>query len=195
MNRTVAAQHLVDCAILSFADLGYEAASLADIAARAGIKKASIYAHFANKDALFLVAFADWLEKEKTLIKQSFSDEMPNDLPGFLYCENTITHFENDLAARFLLRTGFLCPAHLRIQIAEMYDDYVTFLKKEYQESLLNSKTYKIPKEEFERFWQFFFAVLDSVQVKLAYTTPAESRARLDALRYFFTFALSSFRK
>ena len=195
MNRSFAAQNLVDCAILSFADFGYEAASLSDIAERAGIKKPSIYAHFANKDALFMAAFDESLEKEKALIKKSFASEMPNDLPGFLYCENSILHFENDLAARFLLRTGFLSPAHLIEQVSERYQEYIAFLKGEYKKSLLNSNVYKVNENNFAPLWEFFLAVLDSVQVKLMYTTPDESRKRLNALRYFFAFALGPFRK
>ncbi|EUJ27513.1 Intercellular adhesion protein R [Listeria grayi] len=53
-----------------FAEIGYEATSLAKIAAEVGIKKPSIYAHFSSKEALFLEVYQDVLELELQKIKQ-----------------------------------------------------------------------------------------------------------------------------
>ncbi|MFS7182858.1 TetR/AcrR family transcriptional regulator [Serratia proteamaculans] len=51
---TSAAERIAQLALEQFAEHGYDAASLNDIAVRAGIKKASLYAHFASKDALYV---------------------------------------------------------------------------------------------------------------------------------------------
>lgn len=43
---------LIECTIDAIADVGYQKASLAEIARRAGITKGAIFYHFANRDAL-----------------------------------------------------------------------------------------------------------------------------------------------
>lgn len=48
---------LVQCAIDAIADVGYQHASLAEIAKRAGITKGAIFYHFANRDELIEAVF------------------------------------------------------------------------------------------------------------------------------------------
>jgi len=49
---------LVECAIDAIADVGYQKASLAEIARRAGITKGAIFYHFANRDELIEAVLA-----------------------------------------------------------------------------------------------------------------------------------------
>jgi AcrR family transcriptional regulator len=49
---------LVRCAIDAIAEVGYQRASLAEIAKRAGITKGAIFYHFANRDELIEAVFA-----------------------------------------------------------------------------------------------------------------------------------------
>ena len=49
---------LVRCAIDAIAEVGYQRASLAEIARRAGISKGAVFYHFANRDELIQAAFA-----------------------------------------------------------------------------------------------------------------------------------------
>ncbi|MFF4802213.1 TetR/AcrR family transcriptional regulator [Streptomyces sp. NPDC001351] len=59
---TVAA--LLDAAFELFAEQGYGATSIADIAARAGLTKGAFYSNFDSKDALFLALFdQQWRER------------------------------------------------------------------------------------------------------------------------------------
>lgn len=53
------AEDLKKTAAAIFAEKGYEAATMAEIAAAVGIKKPSIYAHYSNKEALFLAVWED----------------------------------------------------------------------------------------------------------------------------------------
>jgi AcrR family transcriptional regulator len=50
---------LVRCAIDAIAEVGYQRASLAEIARRAGITKGAIFYHFANRDELIEAVFAE----------------------------------------------------------------------------------------------------------------------------------------
>jgi AcrR family transcriptional regulator len=49
-------QRLIDASIELFADYGYEATSVDDIAKRAGITKPVVYDHFSSKEAIFIAA-------------------------------------------------------------------------------------------------------------------------------------------
>ncbi len=46
---------LLDAAVAVFAERGYSGATLADVAARAGVTKPIVYRHFASKDALYVL--------------------------------------------------------------------------------------------------------------------------------------------
>lgn len=51
-----------------FMEKGYEGASMSDIAAAVGIRKASLYAHFKGKEEIFLVIFDDILAEYERFI-------------------------------------------------------------------------------------------------------------------------------
>jgi TetR/AcrR family transcriptional regulator len=56
--RPVTRDHLLKVARDAFSQLGYAGASMGDIAARAGIRKSSLFHHFATKDELYREALA-----------------------------------------------------------------------------------------------------------------------------------------
>lgn len=70
---TSAAERIAYLALDQFAEHGYDAASLNDIAVRAGIKKASLYAHFASKDALYGVVLELALQAERDYVQSQFA--------------------------------------------------------------------------------------------------------------------------
>ncbi|ROR21697.1 TetR family transcriptional regulator [Comamonas sp. BIGb0124] len=54
-------QQILDAALIEFSSLGFTAASISRIAARAGTSKANLYVHFANKDEIFETLLKDVL--------------------------------------------------------------------------------------------------------------------------------------
>ena len=50
--RPAGAQRLLEAAVVSFAERGYHGVSVRDLASAAGVKAASVYAHFPSKEAL-----------------------------------------------------------------------------------------------------------------------------------------------
>jgi AcrR family transcriptional regulator len=52
---------ILDAALKRFANHGYDAASVDDICAEAGVSKGAFYHHFPNKQAVFLSLFEGWL--------------------------------------------------------------------------------------------------------------------------------------
>ncbi|WP_410469610.1 TetR/AcrR family transcriptional regulator, partial [Bradyrhizobium sp.] len=52
-SRSPSLARICDAAVQHFAVVGYDAASLNEIAGMVGIRKASLYSHVASKDELF----------------------------------------------------------------------------------------------------------------------------------------------
>ncbi|MBE2233911.1 MAG: TetR/AcrR family transcriptional regulator [Anaerolinea sp.] len=62
-------ERLMQAALASFAERGYDATGVAEICQRAGVSKGAFYYHFASKQALFLALLDQWLaalEREMT---------------------------------------------------------------------------------------------------------------------------------
>jgi TetR/AcrR family transcriptional regulator, repressor for uid operon len=55
--------HLLEAAVQLFALQGYEASSVAEICAAAGVSKGAFYHHFESKQALFLALLDEWLKR------------------------------------------------------------------------------------------------------------------------------------
>ena len=53
--------HLLEASLKQFSSSGYDAASVDDICAEAGVSKGAFYHHFPSKQAVFLALFEDWL--------------------------------------------------------------------------------------------------------------------------------------
>ena len=54
--------HILDAAVRHFAIAGYNAASVDDICAEAGVSKGAFYHHFPSKQAIFLALLDGWLK-------------------------------------------------------------------------------------------------------------------------------------
>lgn len=61
-------ERILEQALALFTDKGYEGASMDDIAAAVGIRKASLYAHYSGKEAIFAAIFADILTEYEAFI-------------------------------------------------------------------------------------------------------------------------------
>jgi TetR/AcrR family transcriptional regulator, acrAB operon repressor len=69
---------LVDAALPVFAERGYAAATLADIAARAGVTRGAAYHHFSDKAQLYLTAMAHhWAEATAPVWQHLAADGPP----------------------------------------------------------------------------------------------------------------------
>lgn len=62
-TRTDKKNRIIEAAVTVFAQKGYASATVADIAARAGIGKGTIYEYFASKEDLFFAVF-EWFKRQ-----------------------------------------------------------------------------------------------------------------------------------
>ncbi|WP_434606757.1 TetR/AcrR family transcriptional regulator [Pseudomonas sp. D2-30] len=181
-NLTPAAERIVQLALLHFADRGYDAASLNDIAGSAGIKKASLYAHFTGKDELYTAVLNLALQSERDYVEAQFSAEQAGRMPGERYVINLQLRYAESSALRFLLRAAFYPPAPIERDVKSGFEHYLVAVRERFQASLeLTSPA--ITSQYADLLAEAYLALIDSLHVELIYGNDAAYSRRLDALR------------
>jgi AcrR family transcriptional regulator len=107
---------IMAAAIQLFSHSGYEAASVADICARAGVSKGAFYHHFPSKQALFLAILDQWLEGIDT---QLFSTRGKNETVPL-----TIARMADTLGFVFKAASGQL-PMYMEFMVQASRDQAV----------------------------------------------------------------------
>lgn len=118
MELSPSAQRIREVAVEHFAQHGYGGSSLNAIAEVAGMRKASLYSHFAGKDALFLAALRYSAEKEIAHASVTFHDDA-GPLQGLAYLSTVGERYGNSASLRFLLRAAYAPPLSLRNEVGE----------------------------------------------------------------------------
>lgn len=104
-DLSVAATAIVRCAASAFADRGYAAVSMREIAERVGVSKANLYHHFRSKEDLYLAVL-------RSAVRETYAVLRPDDAPGRSF-GTRIRNFlirqleamlENEDATRLILR-------------------------------------------------------------------------------------------
>lgn len=168
-------------ALFHFANSGYEGTSLSVIASEVGIKKQSIYTHFANKDELFLTIMNEVLNHEKSFIKDYFTENEPLNLELTLYqfLQGYKERYELHADTKFLLRMGFLPPTHLHEQVLVSLYKYFDEMEEMLIE-FFNDKRNEISTSVNEAVIAFI-GLSDSVLVELLYSGNERFQRRLQA--------------
>lgn len=179
---SAAAERIVQHALQHFADRGYDAASLNDIAGSAGIKKASLYAHFTGKDELYTAVLNLALQSERDYVEGQFSTEITGQAAGERYIVNLQRRYTESGALRFLLRAAFYPPPAIEQQVKSGFEDYLAGIRERFQASLESSYPALAP-EHVDLLAEAYLALIDSLHVELIYGNEAAYSRRLDALR------------
>ena len=77
-------RHLLEAAAIVFAQKGFHAATLDEVAAAAGFTKGAVYSNFKSKDDLFLALFDDRIERQFAVtieVLEDGSHDMTEQLP------------------------------------------------------------------------------------------------------------------
>lgn len=187
------ASNICAVAVEHFADQGYDASSLSEIAARAGMRKPSLYAHFVSKDELFQTVFEIALKHEHQYIAKCFEDEAGNTgVPGQLHLERLIGRYEVSAHLRFLLRTAYFPPADIRTVITRGFEAYLALIRQCFQSAAhVQYASTRVQPEQLEVFCDAYLGIVDSLHVELIYATPKGYVKRLAALSRVFSDSLS----
>ena len=98
-------ERLLESAAEAFAELGYVGASMSKIAARVGMRKSSLFHHFASKDALYDEVFSTVLDGLDALLASALATPGGFELQLDRLSEALTEHLgENPAVARLLLR-------------------------------------------------------------------------------------------
>ena len=138
MDRVNTKQEILHAALELFSVQGFEATSTAQIAGAVGIRKASLYSHFANKQAILdalvqevleqyenhsLFARADW-EKDAGSLPQTSDDAVQMIQGQILYIlhDTTISR-----ARKMLVIEQFQNPELAKLQTKQNYSDVLRY--------------------------------------------------------------------
>ncbi|NWN47889.1 helix-turn-helix transcriptional regulator [Pseudomonas sp. MAFF 301514] len=188
---TLSAHNICAVAVEHFADHGYDASSLNEIAGRAGMRKASLYAHFVSKAALFQKVFEIALAHEHQYITQCFKEEAGHTgVPGRLHLERLSGRYEGSAHLRFLLRTAYFPPADIRSVITAGFEGYLARIRQAFQ-SAAQDRYKTVQPGTLEVFSDAYLGIVDSLHVELIYSTPQGYVKRLAALSRVFSDSLS----
>lgn len=183
MTISSAAQKISEAAIVHFADKGFDAGSLKTIAECVGIRKATIYSHFKNKEELFFHAFKEAVDSENAFVDECFNGE---NFTGENYLVNVSERYLESARLRFLLRTAFIPPEGLHAEIQEGYESFLNRIKRRFITGL--SPQLHLCETLCAN---AYLGIVDSVHIELLYASPHAAEARRKALWFIFYTALN----
>ena len=130
-------EELLDCALEAFAERGYHRTSIADVCARAGVGRATLYQYFADKREL-LVALADRIATRVLAVYEA--QPPPKFVPGFRPTDEQVLRF---MEARFATMLGAVfenaATARLVLQAGRGADGVVDGILRRVDEVVLTS--------------------------------------------------------
>ncbi|MBK5007745.1 TetR/AcrR family transcriptional regulator [Pseudomonas sp. S60] len=178
------AARVCDVAVDHFATYGYDASSLNEIATLAGMRKASLYAHFANKDALFVEAFQRALAVETAFVEGAFQEETTRQAaPGHWLVLQLAERYQGSENLRFILRTAFLPPADIRPIITSGFEQYLEGIREGFTQALQARHSWAADDTtRLEIYADAYLGIIDSLHVELMYANPAVYARRAASL-------------
>lgn len=189
--RSPSMERICQAAVTHFAERGYDAASLNDIAEAVAIRKASLYSHVSGKDELYMEVFGDALRIERDYAAQCVQAENQADLPGERYCASLSDRYASSVHLRFLLRTAYLPPVHLDPAISEGYEKYLGQLRDAFAGRLQAMPCQSgLAPQLLELYGQAYLGIVDSLHVELVYTGGRRFGVRWQAMRHLLATAL-----
>lgn len=181
--RSPSVTRICDAAIEHFSIQGYDSSSLNEIASMIGIRKASLYTHFKNKDALFLVALGDAVAAEKAHAEAVFSAVSAANEPGEAYVFTLEDRHAESVHLRFLLRAAFHHPVALKTAIGEAYEGFLNTLRQRFGNQLRNSAIGpSLSDAEVTRYEHAYAGIVESLFVELNFGGTKPMEIRRDAL-------------
>lgn len=181
------ASRLQRAALIRFAEQGFDATTMNEIASDVGIKKASIYAHFRNKDELFLSLIPLMIEKELHYIKAMITGGADLKSQLYAYLESLDSRFMKSHDMQFWLRTIFAPPSHLYQEsitpmhaFMEALEAYITGMM---ETSTLSDATQTL---SVTTLTATYMAMIDSLQTELLFGGHEKYVERFKALWQVF---------
>lgn len=179
------ASRIQEAALARFARQGFDATSMAEIATDVGIKKPSIYAHFRNKDALYLSLIPLMVDAELDYARSVLLDTTDTTTKRQIhaYLCSIQARFERSFRVQFWMRALNSPPGHLHDAVmAPMHgfmDALEALLVDAIGASALLRNAHGLDAAVLAR---TCMSMIDSLQSELIYGGPQKYQRRLAAL-------------
>lgn len=189
---TLTASRLQDAALARFAKQGFDATSMNEIAADVGIKKPSVYAHFRNKEELFLSLIPLVIEAEQEYARSTLrgGDDMRQQLLAYL--QGIEERFNSSYRVQFWVRILLAPPVHLYDMVMEpmhiFMDDLERILKNALQASPLVPNASQLSADVLA---MTCMSMIDSLQSELLFGGAKKYRRRLESTWAVFEAAIA----
>ncbi|SMF66634.1 transcriptional regulator, TetR family [Paenibacillus uliginis N3/975] len=175
--------NIMQAALTHFARDGYEGASLKNIADDCGIKKPSIYAHFASKEDLFMKVLQSVFQRQEERIRHYFieHEQLPleEQLKGCL-TERQREYHEDD-EAKFFLRMSFFPPNSLYNEVMGILYPFLDSQEDQLSRLLAAGCPVKGPIIRHPRqAASAFLTLMDGIDVEILYGGEERSLRRLE---------------
>nr|WP_247604731.1 TetR/AcrR family transcriptional regulator [Alcaligenes faecalis] len=174
-----------------FAVQGFDATTMNEIAADVGIKKPSVYAHFRNKDELFLSLIPKIVEDELNHARQVLQGGEGIRQQLRAYLEGIQERFEQSHQVRFWIRTLFAPPVHLYDVVMEPMHVFMADLESIIHRALAQSALARPATGlSVDTLAMTYMALIDSLQSELLFGGARKYQRRLESVWLVFEAAL-----
>ncbi|TMV50073.1 TetR/AcrR family transcriptional regulator [Paenibacillus mesophilus] len=177
-------------AMKHFARSGYEGASLADIASEVGIKKPSLYNHFAGKEQLFLSVLGDISEDYKRFLlsKLTQMEHLSPERQLFGMYRAYIEYFTFDsVRTDFWKRVMLFPPASLTDKIVQLVGEVEQLIAPRlaalFRDGISRST---IRENDPNELVTFFYSLVNGYMMGLMMTGPHDFTNKLDRIWTMF---------
>lgn len=120
---TSTSERIKHSAIQLFAQKGYYGTSLNEVASMVGIKKPSLYAHFKNKDDLYLSILQELMDMfiERVSLDPSVKDQHSTKEVLYMFLKNMVNFWKDETLGLLYKRTLLFPEEHFRSFIHEQF--------------------------------------------------------------------------
>ena len=145
------------------------------------MRKASLYAHFSNKDALFEQVLDIALAEQRAAAASAFASATGNETPGGEYLSSLEARYSSSASFQFLLRTIYAPPLALQQLVVAKYRGF----EEDLRALVLSVPT--LSGSKAAELAESYLGVVDSLQVELLYNSPGSYAARYRVLSKMLT--------
>lgn len=187
------ASRLQNAALIRFAAQGFDATTMNEIASDVGIKKASIYAHFTNKDALFLSLIPLMIEHELDYLQAVIKGGSQLKSQLYQYLESIEQRFLASSDMQFWLRTLFAPPSHLYEESMAPMHEYMDQIEHYMVKVMVDSPFANLQNGlTVSTLVASYMAMIDSLQTELLFGGSEKYQRRLSSLWQLFEVAIDA---
>lgn len=177
---------LLETALKHFAEEGYEGASLSKIAEEVGIKKPSIYAHYKNKDDLFMSALHYSMESQKTQMASYFNLSCHQPLEKVLsgYFHWFAKETDENVQMKFIIRTAYFPPLKLEKEVGQLFDPFLDDMHRHLTRLLRERERHQkvLYEDDYSKAALAFLTIAEGTMTELVYSGQEQYEKRFEAI-------------